>query len=125
MELRQYWNVIKKRGWLVLAILGLTAIISGYMYFTAKLTYEGDVLFITRQEPSPDNPNSPGLTGPPNAMVFTFNRYYNWFGSEFLVDDYTQIVTSDAFARSALSLLENEPTLFGKRKGEYTTADMK
>lgn len=112
---------------MVLGIVALTAIISGYLFSTTKLTYEGNVKFITRQEPSPDNPSSPGLTGPPDAMVFTFNRYYNWFGSEFLVDDYTQIVESDAFARSVLSLLENEPTLFGKPRGEngYTTADMR
>jgi capsular polysaccharide biosynthesis protein len=118
MELRQYWNVIKKRGWLVLAIVGLTAVISGYMYATTKLTYEGEVRFITRQEPTADNSQ---------YVVFTFDRYYNWFGSEFLVDDYTQIVESDAFARSVLALLEsrNKATVLGKARGVYTTADMK
>src|SRR5204862_7921631 len=97
MELRQYWNVISRRRWLVLAILGLTTLVSGFMLATAKLSYEAETKFITRQEPTPNQSN---------FAVFTFDRYYNWFGSEFLVDDYTQIVQSDAFARAVRHELE-------------------
>jgi uncharacterized protein involved in exopolysaccharide biosynthesis len=108
MELRQYWNVIWKRRWLVLVIVGLAAALSGYLLLTAPRSFETQVRFITRQEPTPDNPSAPGVTGQPGDMIFTFNRYYNWFGSEFLVDDYTQITTSDAFAASVLATMREQ-----------------
>lgn len=106
MELKQYWNVIWKKRWLVLAIVLLVAAVSALMALTAKRSFETEIRLITRQEPTPDNPGSPGITGTNGAMVFTFNRYYNWFGSEFLVDDYTQIVESDAFAASVMDTMQ-------------------
>jgi len=119
MELRHYWNVIWRRRWLVLAILLLTTLVSGYMALGTPRTYQTDVWFITRQEPTPDSPGMPGVVGSGAAMVFTFNRYYNWFGSEFLVDDYTQIVTSDAFANSVLETMR-EPGYAGKVMEDFS-----
>lgn len=113
MELRQYWNVIWRRKWLVLGIVLVVALLSGYLYLTTNKTYEAQVRFITRQEPTPDNANAPGVLGSGPDMIFTFNRYYNWFGSEFLVDDYTQITTSDAFAASVLQTMQ-EPFFANK-----------
>jgi capsular polysaccharide biosynthesis protein len=115
MELRNYWHVIWKRRWLVLAIVGLTAIFSAITAFTARPTYQAEVRFIARQDPSPDNSR---------YLVFTFDRYYNWYSSEFLVDDYTQIVESDAFAKSVLGLMEQTLTL-GKDSGTMTMNDVK
>ena len=97
----------------MLAIILIAAILSGYLFLTTKRTYETQVRFITRQEPTPDNPNAPGVTGSGPDMIFTFNRYYNWFGSEFLVDDYTQITASDAFAQSVLATMK-EPFFANK-----------
>ena len=105
MELRQYWNVIWKRRWLVLAIVLLATVASVIAALTAKRYYQTETRFITRQEPSPDTLGS-GLAGSDAGMIFTFNRYYNWFGSEFLVDDYTQIVESYAFAGSVLDSMK-------------------
>jgi capsular polysaccharide biosynthesis protein len=105
MELRQYWNVIWKRRWLVLAIVLVATVASAIMALTAKRYFQTETKFITRQEPSPDT-LGPGLAGSDAGMIFTFNRYYNWFGSEFLVDDYTQIVESDAFAGSVLDTMK-------------------
>lgn len=95
MELRHYWNVIWKRRRLVLTILLLVTALSAVMLLTAKRTYEAEARFITRQDPSPDQV----------PQYFTFDRYYNWFASEFLVDDYTEVVTSDAFAAATLDVL--------------------
>jgi capsular polysaccharide biosynthesis protein len=114
MELRQYWNVIWKRRWLVLAIVGLTTILSAYMALRAGRTYEADVRFITRQAPTSDN-NS--------YVVFTFDRYYNWFSSEFLVDDYTLIVQSDAFANAVHGIMGDRLSL--GRGSALTNADIK
>jgi capsular polysaccharide biosynthesis protein len=105
MELRQYWNVIWRRRWLVLAIVAIAAVLSAFLLLTTPKSFKTEIKFITRQEPTVDNPGSPGIVGGPGNLVFTFNRYYNWFSSEFLVDDYTQITRSDAFAGSVLETM--------------------
>jgi capsular polysaccharide biosynthesis protein len=105
MELRQYWNVIWRRRWLVLAIVAIAAVLSAFLLLTTPKSFKTEIKFITRQEPTVDNPGSPGIVGAPGNLVFTFNRYYNWFSSEFLVDDYTQITRSDAFAGSVLETM--------------------
>src|SRR5207248_5303695 len=115
MELRQYSNVIWKRRWLVLAIVGLTTIFSAYIALRAGLSYEAEVRFIARQEPTTDNSR---------FAVFTFDRYYNWFGSEFLVDDYTLIVQSDAFANAVRGIMGNRLTL-GTANGMPTNSEIK
>jgi hypothetical protein len=104
MELRQYWNVIWKRRWLVLAIIGVAAVISALMAFTSDRTYEGEVRFATRQDTTDQGVGRPlDLQG---QVLFMFDPYYyRWFGSEFLVDDYTQIAASDAFAQSVLATM--------------------
>src|SRR5437016_3331647 len=116
MELKQYWNVIVKRRWLVLIIVGLVTIISLYIFqpFRPGTSYEGEDRFIVRQVPSQDKPT---------VTVFTFDRYYNWFGSEFLVDDYTQIVESDAFAKSMLDtpILATKPVILGRGRTDPLT----
>jgi capsular polysaccharide biosynthesis protein len=107
MELKQYWNVIWKRRWLVLAIVALVALASGAMLLTSDRSYETDVWFITRQD------NTEGTAARPvnieGQVVVTFDEnYYRWFGSEFLVDDYTQITESDAFAASVLETMRDQ-----------------
>lgn len=107
MELKQYWNVIWKRRWLVLAVLLLVGIASAAILFTTERSFETDVWFITRQNNIEDTAGRPvSIEG---QVIVTFDRnYYRWFGSEFLVDDYTQITESDAFAASVLDVMRNQ-----------------
>ena len=107
MELRQYWNVIWKRRWLVLTIIAVAAVASAGLALISKRTFNTQVMFITRQDPTPNLEGMPGIGGTPQDMVFTFNNYYNWFGS-ILVDDYTLIATSDAFAGSVLQTMKED-----------------
>lgn len=89
----------------MLAIVAIAALLSAFLLLTTPKSFKTEIKFITRQEPTVDNPGSPGIVGGPGNLVFTFNRYYNWFSSEFLVDDYTQITRSDAFAGSVLETM--------------------
>lgn len=98
MELRQYWNVIWKRLWLVLAIVLLSTAVSALMALTAGRSYEAEAQFLTRQDATE--------AGTP-TQYFTFENYYRYFSSEFLVDDYTLIVKSDAFAAATLDVLKD------------------
>ncbi len=106
MELRQYWNVIWRWRWLVLAVVGLTAIVSALLFLRTPRSYQTELWFITRQ----DTMN--GTVGQPvdieGQVLFMFDPfYYRWFGSEFLVDDYTLITESDAFAASTLQIMRD------------------
>jgi capsular polysaccharide biosynthesis protein len=104
MELRQYWNVIWKRRWLVLAIVGVAALISAFMALTSDRTYKAEVRFATRQDTTEQGVGQP--VDVQGQVLFMFDPYYyRWFGSEFLVDDYTQIAASDAFAQSVLATM--------------------
>jgi capsular polysaccharide biosynthesis protein len=91
MELRQYWNVIWRRRWLVLAIVLLSALVSVVLYVRTQPTYEAQIRFITRQAP-----DAPGV----ETGLFLNQPNGYWIGSEFLVDDYTEIVKSDSFAKA-------------------------
>ena len=115
MELRQYWNVIWRRRWLVLGIVLLTTLLSGYMFWRAPLSYEAEARFITRQAPDAQ---------PVEANLFIYHGNAYWIGSEFLVDDYTEIVKSDAFAASVLEIMGPRLTL-GKAPDQLTRADIK
>ncbi len=99
MELRQYWNVIWKRRWLVLAIVVLAGLFSAYTLLTGTRQYRTDAVFTVRQQ----NPTPPDPT-----KIFTYNGYYNWIASEYLVDDYTQIAESDAFGQAVLDTIKKE-----------------
>ncbi len=99
MELRQYWNVIWKRRWLVLAIVGLVTVISAGLALTSHRTYRGDEVFTARQVPVPFAPGT---------EQSVYGGYYNWIASEFLVDDYTQILETQAFAMNVIDVMKSE-----------------
>lgn len=97
MELRQYWNVILRRRWLVLAIVALAGLFSAYTLLAGGRSYRGEAVFTVRQQ-------NTAATDP--TKIFTFNDYYNWIASEYLVDDYTQIVESDAFGQAVITAIK-------------------
>jgi len=99
MELRQYWNVIWKRKWLVLAIIVVASGVSALLFRQTGRTYEAQIRLVTRQELTPNDTNQ---------SLFTFDRYYNWVASEYMVDDFTEIVKSDSFGQSVLNMLRGE-----------------
>lgn len=99
MELKQYWNVIWKRRWLVLTIVILTGLISAFLALTSPRSYRGEVVLSTRYDATADNANK---------LVFNYNDYYRWFSSEFIVDDYTQIIETTAFANSVIDTMKKE-----------------
>ena len=105
MELRQYWNVIWKRRWLVLAIIVLAGLFSSYSFFTTPRTYELDTTYTVRYPQVPANgDNGTSVTPPP--VVFNYEGYYYYLSSEYQVDDFTQIVETDAFAEAVIKVMQ-------------------
>ncbi len=92
MELRDYWRIVRRRWWIPIALTLLVAGISAAQLrpwqtpaptFTASLRLLVSVL--------PANQADASLYDP---------RYYAWLTSEYLVDDFTEVVGSELFAQA-------------------------
>lgn len=86
MELKHYWQIIWKRIWipaLLLVIVGVASLLTNQI---PSPTYSTSMRFTVRVEPQT-------LTD-----QFTYEGYYGWLASEYLADDLTAIVSSQAFA---------------------------
>lgn len=107
MELRQYIAVVRRRWPVVAAVVALTALFSLVLLFSQHSTYIATARLSMRQQNIPSRLPTAGQPG-----FYTYDNYYNWFSSEFLADDYTQIVPSEAFAeRVAAKLKAQYPNL--------------
>jgi capsular polysaccharide biosynthesis protein len=107
MELRQYWGVIWRRRWLVLAIAILAGLFSIYSFLTAPRVYESEATFAVRfAQEEAGEPNPDGNSG--GTVFFNYADYYKFLSSEYLVDDFTQIIESDAFGRAVIRTMQDE-----------------
>jgi capsular polysaccharide biosynthesis protein len=121
LELRQYVAVIRRRWPLVAAIVVLTALFSLGLLLTQRPTHSAFIRLAVRQNSLPSQP--PTATQP---GFFTYDRYYNFYSSEFLADDYTIIVTSRAFADATLARLKDaRPDLARGGLPGFLTTDRK
>ena len=86
MELKHYGQIIWKRAWIPALLLVVVATASLLTTQTPPLTYNVTMRFTVRVEPQ--------LI----ANQYTYEGYYGWLASEYLADDLTAIVSSQAFA---------------------------
>lgn len=86
MELKQYWQIIWKRAWIPALLLVIVAIASLLTGQTPPPTYSTSMRFTVGVKPQ-ELPNQ-----------YTYDSYYAWLSSEYLADDMTAIVSSQAFA---------------------------
>jgi capsular polysaccharide biosynthesis protein len=86
MELKQYWSILWKRAWIPVLLLVVV----------------GGVSLLTRQTPAPTYSTSMRFTVRVKPQImkdeFTYEGYYGWLASEYLADDLSEIVKSQAFA---------------------------
>jgi capsular polysaccharide biosynthesis protein len=97
MELRAYWEIIRRRWWLPLLLALLVAGISAVQlrpWVAAPPTYSASMRLLVGVLPATDAPAA--LYDP---------RYYAWLTSEYLVDDFTEVVRSALFARNVSARL--------------------
>ncbi len=86
MELRRYWNIIKRR-WLLVLIPLLIVLAAGLLtYRPAAVAYNTGVRFIVGQDPA----SGTGLQDEA--------RYYNWLTSEYIVNGLTDWVRGGEFS---------------------------
>lgn len=88
MELRLYGEIIRRRWWLVLGLLALTGLASLLYRPQATPVYQAGMRFVVGIAPEPST-----------GDYYTYDRYYTWLTAEYLVDDLSEVVKSQAFAR--------------------------
>ena len=96
MELRQYWRIVYRRLWIVVALVAIVLISSLILRPERATLYQTSMRFTVGLAPE-----SRG------GDYYAYDRYYTWMSSEYLVDELTEIVGSEAFAGAVSEELAN------------------
>jgi capsular polysaccharide biosynthesis protein len=100
MELREYWRILRRRWWLPLGLTALVALLSLLQLqpwqqppplYSAAMRLLVGVLPAVEVDATAYDP-----------------RYYAWLTSEYLVDDFTEVVRSELFARNVSERLAGQ-----------------
>lgn len=101
MELRGYWEILRRRWWIPLllgALVGLISLIQLRPWEARPPVYTASMRMLVGVMPATD------------AAVAAYYdpRYYAWLTSEYLVDDFTEVVRSQLFAQNVSDRLAQE-----------------
>ena len=101
MELREYWSILRRRWWIPVLLGLLVAVLS--------------LLQMRPWQPKPPSYSASlrmlvGVMPATGEDVATYYdpRYYAWLTSEYLVDDFTEVVRSQLFARNVSERLAGQ-----------------
>ena len=89
MELRQYWQIVYRRWWIIVSLLLLVLVISMLMRPARAPVYVASMRFMMGLEPEVKT-----------GDYYTYDKYYTWLTAEYLVDDVSELVRSGAFAQA-------------------------
>lgn len=89
MELRQYWRIVRKRLWIVIVLVAIVLVSSLVLRPERPALYQTSMRFTVGLVPESRS-----------GDYYAYDRYYTWMSSEYLVDELTEIVGSEAFARA-------------------------
>ena len=92
MELRETWQILRRRWWLPLGLAILAAASSLLVTARASERWQGSISLAI---------SLPGQ--PPSPTLFTYNDYYTWVTSEYLIDDLSEIMKGRSFAEDVLA----------------------
>lgn len=94
MELRQYWQIIRRRLWIIITLLAVVAAVSLVIRPTRAPSYQTSMRFLLGLEPEPKT-----------GDYYTYDKYYTWLTAEYLVDDVSELVRSVTFAQAVSARL--------------------
>ncbi len=86
MELREYGAILVRRWQLILVVTVLTLAASALMLAFGPQSYKSEIRLTVSVKPEPKLGN-----------YFTYDNYYTWLSTEYLVDDLGEVIKSDAF----------------------------
>lgn len=101
MELREYWDILRRRWWipvLLAALVGIISLIQLRPWQPAPPMYNASLRMLVGVNPA---------TGEDVATYYD-PRYYAWLTSEYLVDDFTEVVRSELFAKNVSARLADQ-----------------
>jgi len=87
MELRQYWRIVWRRWWLIVALLGVVLVVSLVTYREPEQVWIATMRFAIGIEGS-ESVNAPSGEGRSDA----------WLASEYLADDLSEVLKGGSFA---------------------------
>lgn len=88
MELKQYWAIIQRRLWMVVGLTLAALLVSGMLTFLVAPSYVATMRLVL-SVPSEE----------PQGQFFRYEKIYTFQTSEYLIDDFSELVTSTAFAQ--------------------------
>jgi len=97
MELCQYWRIVCKRLWIVITLVAIVLVSSLVLRPGRPALYQASMRFTVGLVPESRS-----------GDYYAYDRYYTWMTSEYFVDELTEIVRSEAFARAVSEELANE-----------------
>lgn len=99
-ELRDYGQILRRRWWLPLVLGALVALLSALQlqpWRPTPVSYAASLRLLVGVLPATDQPTT--AYDP---------RYYAWLTSEYLVDDFTEVVRSGLFAKNVSQRLAQQ-----------------
>jgi capsular polysaccharide biosynthesis protein len=91
LQLHEYWAVIRRRPWVVLALPAIALAVSAALAFRGPSAYCVDMQLAVSVIPEPRDVPGPGY--------YKYDLYYPWLSSEYLADDLSEVMKSQAFAQ--------------------------
>lgn len=98
MELRQYWEIVRRRWWWPAGLVAVVLVASLFLRPSRAPQYQVSMRFSVGVAPEPQRPNT-----------YNYDRYYTYLTSEYLVDDFSEVVKSAAFAQAVSERLAQGP----------------
>lgn len=95
MELRSYWHIVWRRIWVVIALMVVVIAVSLALREPTAPVYQAGLRFIIGVPPEPVR-----------GDYYTYDKYYSWLSSEYLADDFSEVVKSGAFAANVTARLQ-------------------
>ncbi len=100
MELREYWDIFKRRWWipvLLMLLVGFLSLLQLRPWAPQPVTYQASLRMLV------------GVLPAAEQDVTAYDpRYYAWLTSEYLVDDFTEVVGSQLFAENVSARLADQ-----------------
>jgi capsular polysaccharide biosynthesis protein len=100
VELREYWNIIRRRWWLPAALTLVALVASTAVGLRGAAAYKTEMRLAVSTIPTPD----------PNSTLYYDPTYYSNLDSEYLADDMSELLTSRAFAGDVKNELATSST---------------
>ena len=89
MELRLYWKIFTRRWWVAVGLAALVMVISLAVGVRLHAAYTATTRVVVSVAPEP-----------PKGAYFTYDKYYAFLSTEYLVDDLSEFVKSRVFAEA-------------------------